>query len=85
MAQLRVLVVEDEWLIAMDLTTCLEDLGHRVVGPFLTVAEAEAAARSQPIDIAFLDINLGKEVVFPLAGVLMDTRRPVRPRECYLC
>ncbi len=56
---MRVLIVEDEVLIAWMLADCLEDAGHEVVGPAGTVAEAlalcEAAA---PPVLAVLDINL---------------------------
>ena len=57
---MRVLIVEDEALIAMVLADSLEDAGHEVVGPAATMAEALALCdRAPPPDLAVLDINLG--------------------------
>ncbi|GGD84389.1 response regulator [Tsuneonella deserti] len=55
----RILVLEDEPLIAMILEDVLQDLGCAVVGPVYDVAEAEALARDAPIDAAILDIHVG--------------------------
>lgn len=53
----RVLIVEDEALIALDLTFCLEALGHEVVATAADSVEALAAAR-HGVDIALVDLNL---------------------------
>jgi CheY-like chemotaxis protein len=67
----RVLVVEDEALVAMLIEQILEDLGCVVVGPAISVAEGLAlAGGSEPIDAALLDVNLGGERVFPVAEAL---------------
>jgi DNA-binding response OmpR family regulator len=56
---LRILILEDEGLIALMLTLEIENAGHQVVGPVATVAEAlELAAETAP-DVALLDVNLG--------------------------
>ena len=57
---MRVLIVEDEPLIAWVLADCLEDAGHEVVGPAATMAEALALCEGAPSppDLAVLDINL---------------------------
>ncbi|MCW6510059.1 response regulator [Lichenifustis flavocetrariae] len=55
---LRVLVVEDEALIALNLICLLEDLGHLVLGPAATSAQALALASEGGIDLAFVDLNL---------------------------
>jgi DNA-binding response OmpR family regulator len=57
----RVLIVEDEALIAMALADSLEDAGHEVVGPAATMAEALALCdgAAAPPELAVLDINLG--------------------------
>lgn len=55
---LRVLVVEDEALIALNLVCLLEDQGHRVLGPAATSAQALALADGDPVDLAFVDLNL---------------------------
>ena len=67
----KVLVVEDEYLIASDLASWLEEQGAQVLGPVPTVAEAMALldAKIMP-EVAVLDINLGSEKVFPVADRL---------------
>jgi CheY-like chemotaxis protein len=73
---LRVLVVEDEALIAMYLEDVLLELGCQVIGPASTVSEALGlAARSRP-DAATLDVNLGKAQVYPVAQALEQARIP---------
>jgi CheY-like chemotaxis protein len=70
----RVLVVEDEALVAMLLEDGLLDAGAEVVGPAGSVAEAlglvERAARDGGLDAAVLDINLGGAAVAPVADRL---------------
>tara|TARA_R110002167_G_scaffold63058_4_gene177878 strand:- start:8 stop:415 length:408 start_codon:yes stop_codon:yes gene_type:complete len=54
----RILIIEDEALVAMELRFVLEDLGHEVVG---TAADSDAArglAQSTDIDLALVDIHL---------------------------
>ncbi len=66
--RLRVLLVEDELFIAIDLETLVTDLGHEVVGPALSVKHAlSILARDTPPDLAVLDVNLGRERVTPVA------------------
>lgn len=69
---IRVLVVEDQYTIAAELTRLLEDLGAVVVGPFgrLALASATAVDTSQHLDAAVLDVNLHSEAVFPVAEAL---------------
>ncbi len=55
---LRILVVEDEALIALELESLLEDLGHVMVGVAGTAAEAIALGRSTTPDVALVDIHL---------------------------
>ena len=67
----RVLVVEDESLVAMLLETILEDMGCTPVGPVSNVDEGEAIARDTvDLDAALLDVNLAGRQVFPVAAVL---------------
>ena len=54
----RVLVVEDEVLVALDYCQNLEDEGAEVVGPFQTVHEALNCVRKSRIDVAVLDYAL---------------------------
>jgi CheY-like chemotaxis protein len=69
---LRLLVVEDEAMIAMLIEDLLTDLGCVVVGIAGTVAKGVAMARSKDLalDGAILDVNLGGEKVFPVAEAL---------------
>jgi CheY-like chemotaxis protein len=67
----RVLVVEDESLVAMLLETILEDMGCVPVGPAATVDEGlELAAGDGPLDAALLDVNVAGKQVFPIAEAL---------------
>jgi len=72
----RILVVEDEALVAMALCETLNDLGYKVIGPFSRISEAIVALRTNDVDAAVLDINLGGEMVYPLADVLAAARIP---------
>jgi DNA-binding NtrC family response regulator len=70
MAGTRVLVVEDEFLLAIALEDLLTDEGCIVIGPFARVSDALAAASGEKIDLAVLDVNVAGEKVFPVADVL---------------
>lgn len=67
----RVLVVEDESLVAMLLETILEDMGCTPVGPASSVDEGLAMAADEPeLDAALLDVNVAGSQVFPVAAAL---------------
>jgi two-component sensor histidine kinase/DNA-binding response OmpR family regulator len=66
----RVLLVEDEALVAMMIQEFLSECGRAVVGPIGTAAEALAAARQGDFDGAILDINLGDGMAYPVAEIL---------------
>lgn len=67
----RVLVVEDEYVLADDLRRELEAHGAEVLGPAPSVASAlELLAAGPPPDGAILDVNLGGEMAFPVADAL---------------
>ena len=67
---MRVLVVEDEFLLALDLELVLERGGWRVLGPAATVAEALRLLEAKTPDVALLDVNLKDEMVTPVAEAL---------------
>jgi CheY-like chemotaxis protein len=74
----RVLLVEDEAMIAMLLEDMLADLGCHVVGPAYAIAHAlELAAAPEAIDVAILDVNLGGRPVFEVADALRARRVPM--------
>lgn len=65
---LRVFVVEDEALVAMNLEMILEDLGCVVIGPAMRFDRAEEMIEDKvEAKVAILDVNLGGKEVFPLA------------------
>ncbi len=65
-----VLVVEDEFLIAMELESVLTSSGFEVLGPASSVGQALNLLRSQRPDAAVLDVTLGSEKVTPVAFLL---------------
>jgi two-component sensor histidine kinase len=66
----RVMIVEDEALVAMVESDALAELGYKVVGPFSRPAEALAAVKIGDIAAAILDINLDGTPVYPVADEL---------------
>jgi two-component system, response regulator PdtaR len=74
--QLRVLVVEDEFLLADDLSRALAREGASVVGPVATAAGAQALVAEGGVDCAVLDINLRGELAYPLARELKERAIP---------
>jgi len=70
----RILVVEDDLLVATLLAEILESVGWQVVGPVAYLATALDAAASEDFDAAVLDVNLRGQTVYPVAEVL-DARR----------
>ena len=67
----RILVAEDEYMMADGLRRELEERGAEVVGPAPKVADAlRLLSQGGIIDGAILDVNLGGEVVFPVADLL---------------
>jgi DNA-binding LytR/AlgR family response regulator len=74
----RVLVMEDEYFIAEEVTRELVALGAEILGPFAAIEEAESLLRSgAKIDAALLDINIRNEMVFPLARSLRSRNVPL--------
>lgn len=67
---LRVLLVEDEMLVCMDIEDMLAELGCTVVGPAASVDQALEFIRDELVDMAVLDVNLGKERSYPVADKL---------------
>ena len=66
----RILVVEDEFLLALEVEAALASFGCFVAGPFAKLGKAMVAARATRLDGAVLDINLNGEMVYPLAEFL---------------
>ena len=72
----KVLVVEDNSLLACDMQDILSDAGYEVVGPVATVAKALALIDSQVPHAAFLDCNLDGEYATPVALTLTAKNIP---------
>jgi CheY-like chemotaxis protein len=74
----RVLVVEDEMMIAMLVEDMLADLGCSVVGPAHGLATAlQLAHATGELDVALLDVNLSGQPVFPVADALRARNVPI--------
>ncbi len=69
---LRILVVEDEALAALQLEDMLTDLGCTVIGPAARLRQALDLLERQVIDAAVLDLNVAGELVYPVADRLTD-------------
>lgn len=75
---LRVFVVEDEALVAMNLEMILEDLGCQVVGPAMRLEHAEEMVKDGiAADAAILDVNVGGRDVFSVAEDLAEAGLPL--------
>lgn len=75
----RVLVAEDEYLIAREIAAALRRAGAAVVGPVPTLdAAMDAVSGSgEALDAALLDINLRGDLVYPVADALVQRGVPV--------
>ena len=74
---LRVLIVEDEALIALHLEDMLEDMGCSTAAAFSSLPEAIAAIESLEADVAVLDVNVAGKEIFPLAEMLAERKVPI--------
>ncbi|MCL9997946.1 MAG: response regulator [Erythrobacter sp.] len=73
----RILVVEDEYLLADELQTDLADAAAIVIGPLGTLDQAfELIKAGGKIDGAILDVNLCGELVYPAADLLLERAVP---------
>ena len=70
------MVVEDEFLIAMDLQSTLEQHGYRVVGPAAEVDQALSLLDQDRPDAALLDVHLRGKIVTPVADALRRAQIP---------
>lgn len=73
----RILVAEDEPVIAYDLCDTFEEAGYEVEGPYSGVETASSACRQDRPDLAILDIKLGDGDVFALAERLDALNVPI--------
>jgi DNA-binding response OmpR family regulator len=66
----RILVVEDEYLLASALAEWLELMDMSVVGPAASIADALSLIARENIDFAIVDVNLRGTMSFPVAEAL---------------
>ncbi|MEI9405698.1 response regulator [Mesorhizobium argentiipisi] len=76
MAEFRVLVVEDEWLVAEEHRYVLEEAGFGIVGPVPSVKLAIKLIETEAISAAVLDIGLNGETSAPLVPHLQHRKIP---------
>jgi PAS domain S-box-containing protein len=72
----RILIVEDEALVALQLQEDLENDGHHVVGPARCLEQGVSLALSEDIDAALVDVSLGRETSTPIADQLLARNIP---------
>lgn len=72
-----ILLLEDEYLIALDAEQSLKELGAGRVEIASTVAEAERLVGDRRFDVALLDVNINGEMSFPVAENLQQRGVPV--------
>ncbi|WP_421693916.1 response regulator [Aestuariivirga sp.] len=73
----RILVVEDEALIAVMVEDMLTDMGSSVVGPAATIEAALKLAATEMLDAAVLDVNVRGERIDPVADALLARGVPM--------
>jgi CheY-like chemotaxis protein len=67
---LRVLLVEDEFMVALLLETELATLGCEIIGPIGRLDRALEIAQREALDVAILDVNINGKEVYPVAEAL---------------
>ena len=72
----RILVVEDDYMIATEIQGELERAGATVIGPVSSVRKALRLTETETVDAAVLDVNLGEEASFPIAEALVAKSVP---------
>ncbi|MDA9865197.1 response regulator [bacterium] len=72
MSSQSVLVLDDEALIALDLSDAVREAGGRVIGPVMSIEDAVSVTESETPDIAFLDVNVRNQTSWELARILLQ-------------
>lgn len=74
----RILVVEDEYMIAQEIADLLSDLGAETVGPVPSIGDAlRLIATEERIDGALLDVNVNSQAVWPVVDALLERGVPM--------
>jgi len=72
----RILIVDDEPLIAMMLADWVSELGHETLGPSYSAESAMALIETSPPDAAIVDVSLGSASGYPVAELLVQKNIP---------
>jgi CheY-like chemotaxis protein len=72
----RILIVEDEMMIALLIEDVLEELGYEMVGPVSKLEAAVKLARDETFDAAILDVNIRGGDTYPVATILRERGIP---------
>jgi DNA-binding NarL/FixJ family response regulator len=73
---MKILVIEDAFLVAIDICACLESCGCEIAGPVGRLEPALALARSESLAAAVVDVDLAGELTFPVAKTLTARQVP---------
>src|SRR5262249_18398387 len=68
----RVLIAEDNPILAFDIASLLQGAGAETLGPAKSLRDALILAEASPLDCGILDVSLFDDLVFPAAKVLRD-------------
>ena len=74
---MRVLVIEDVWIVAQSYVALLDNLGVVVSGPASSVEDAMRLIEAEPIDVAIVDMNLQDEMAYAVVDALNSRGVPV--------
>ena len=77
MDQLKILIAEDEPIVAHDICESVESAGYKVSGPFCDISSAMLSFQKERPDLAILDVTLYDGAVYPLAEKLLAENVPV--------
>jgi len=72
----RILIIEDEALVALQLQADLERAGHKVIGPARSLQAGLTLLQREQIDVALIDVSLGRETSAPIADQLLARNVP---------
>lgn len=67
---LRILIVEDEMMVVLDLEDMIREMGHVVAATATRIDTALEEAAKSEIDLAILDVNVAGRMSFPVAEIL---------------
>lgn len=73
---IRIMIVEDDAILSLDLADALREAGLQIVGPFLSVTDALRGMTSHRPQVAVLDIDLNGQMSFPVADALARENVP---------